>query len=50
MLVLIKGAFKNYIDKKGWVGGHTNVNDFKKMTSFYLLLLSTRGWWVVKKI
>ena len=22
---LVKGAFKNYIDKKGWVGGQSNV-------------------------
>ena len=21
----LKGAFKNYVDSRGWVGGHSNV-------------------------
>ena len=40
------GAFKNYVDQKGWVGGSPNVNCSNKP---YLVKASTRGRWVVKK-
>ena len=47
-----KGSFNNYIDKKGWVGGYSNVYvgkiDIVKMGP-KSLLLSTRGRWVVEK-
>ena len=42
-----KGAFNNYVDRKGWVGGQLNVYAISEMTSIYLLRLSTRaleGW------
>ena len=25
----LKGAFKNYVDRKGWVGGQSNVYESK---------------------
>ena len=35
-----KGAFKNYVDQRGWVGGSPNVNSSNKP---YLVKASTRG-------
>ena len=39
-LNLTKGAFNNYVDQRGWVGGSTNVNCSNKL---YLVKASTRG-------
>ena len=44
------GAFKNYVDRRGWVGGQQNVYTFIVNDLFYLLSLSTRGGWVVKNV
>ena len=40
-----KGAFKNYVDRRGWVGGQSNVYESK-----YVLVnkQSTRGGWSKK--
>ena len=35
-----KGAFKNYVEQRGWVGGSPNVNCSNKP---YLVKASTRG-------
>ena len=47
-----QGSVNNYVDKKGWVGGQSNVYvgfiDLVKMGP-KSLFLSTRGRWVVKK-
>ena len=45
---LLKGAFNNYIDRRGWVGGQLNVYAHKVKDLFYSLYWSTRGGWVVK--
>ena len=49
-----KGSFNNYVYKRDWVGGQSNVcmgcigqNSKKRVAK--CLLLSTRGRWVVKK-
>ena len=36
----LMGAFKNYVDKRRWVGGSSNVNCSNKP---YLVKVSTRG-------
>ena len=41
---LVKGAFKNYIDKKGWVGGQSNVYTHKVKDIFSLTLSVYEGW------
>ena len=47
-----KGSFNNYVDKKGWVGGQSNVYmgqiDIVEIGP-KCIFLSTRGRWVVKK-
>ena len=37
---MIKGAFKNYVDKTRWVGGSSKVNVTKKA---YVVKMSTVG-------
>ena len=39
-----KGSFKNYVDRRGWVGGQSNVYVIKKVS---VNKLSTRGGKVV---
>ena len=41
-----KGSFKNYVYKRGWVGGSLNVNSSNKP---YLVKAMTRGRQVVEK-
>ena len=48
-IYLTLGALNNYADKKGWVGGLPNVYTYNVNVTFYLLSLSMRGGWVVKK-
>ena len=43
------GSFKNYVDRKGWVGGQSNVYAHNVNDLFFLPHSSTRGRWVVNK-
>ena len=38
------GAFKNYIDRKGWVGGQPNVYAYKVNDHFLFNELVYEGW------
>ena len=49
-LQFCQGAFNNYVEMKGWVGGQLNVYANQVKTTFYLLYLPTRGGWVVQKV
>ena len=44
------GAFENYVDRKGWVVGQSNVYANKVNDLFYLLCLSMKGGWVATKV
>ena len=45
-----EGAFKNYVDRKGWVGGQSNVYACKvnDLFIFTFLYLQGVGWWSKK--
>ena len=43
------GAFNNYVDRRGWVGGQSSVYAYKVNDLFLLTLFVYKGW-VVKKV
>ena len=49
LYLLYRGAFKNYVDKKGWVGGHSNVYAYRVNDVFLFTLLVYEGWVGVQK-
>ena len=38
------GAFNNYVDRKGWVGGQSNVYAYKKNDLFLFTSFDYEGW------